>query len=323
MAGISAESLEPTGGDRTNRPTVVVGVDGSDHARWALKWAADEAHRRGSLLRIVYGETCRPEHLPAWYLPGSGLSPGEAIIDDAVALVATRYPSVLTSSEVVDWPPGLVLAVASRNAQLLVVGARGSGGFQGLLLGSVSEQCIQYAHCPVVVVRGDPDAGPHRPGGYRIVVGLDGSLGSTRALEWALEEAGGLAASVEAVYGWDPPLGSLVMGPEHGSELVAREVVEAAGAQARRVAPAVSFTARTEVGRAVAVLLDACRGADQLVVGSHGHGRLWALLGSVPLQCVRRASCAVVVVRRHEGMEAPSGRPVDDEVGTPSLTRRA
>jgi nucleotide-binding universal stress UspA family protein len=321
MAGTGAESSGSTGGERRlDRPTVVVGVDGSDLARWALKWAADEAHRRGSLLRIVYGETHRPEHVPAWYQPGSDLSPAEAIIDDAVALVATRYPSVLTSSEVVEWPPGLVLAVASRNAQLLVVGARGSGGFQGLLLGTVSEQCIQYAHCPVVVVHADPDVGTHRPDGYRIVVGLDGSLGSTRALEWALEEARGLSASVEAVYGWDPPRGALVTRPEHGSELVTREVVEAAGVQARRVAPDVSFTARTEVGHAVPVLLDASRGADQLVVGSHGHGRLRALLGSVPLQCVRRASCAVVVIRRQEGVEAASGRPVHDEVGTPSLT---
>jgi nucleotide-binding universal stress UspA family protein len=321
MAGTSAESSGPSDGQgRLDRPTVVVGVDGSDHARWALKWAADEAHRRGSLLRIVHGETHRPEHVPAWYQPGPDLSPGQAIIDDAVALVATRYPSVLTSSEVVDWPPGLVLAVASRNAQLLVVGARGSGGFQGLLVGTVSEQCVQYAHCPVVVVHADPDVGPYCPDGYRIVVGLDGSLGSTRALQWALAEAPGLSASVEAVYGWDPPRGALVMGPEHGSELVAREVVDAAGVQARRVAPGVPFTARTEVGHAVPVLLDASRGADQLVVGSHGHGRLRALVGSVPLQCVRRASCAVVVVRRHEGPEAPSGRPVDAEVGTPSLT---
>ena len=106
--------------------TIVVGVDGSEHSRLALKWAADEAKRRGSLLRIVYAQTSAPQDVPGWYEPSStDLTPAEAIIADSVGLVATRHPSVLARGEVEEWPASLVLTIASRSADLLVVGARG------------------------------------------------------------------------------------------------------------------------------------------------------------------------------------------------------
>jgi len=64
---------------------VVVGIDGSEHSRFALKWASDEAKHRGVTLRILFAQISDPEHVPDWYEPGSGdLSPGGAIVDDAV-----------------------------------------------------------------------------------------------------------------------------------------------------------------------------------------------------------------------------------------------
>jgi nucleotide-binding universal stress UspA family protein len=290
---------DPHVADRTTR-SIVVGVDGSAHARVALKWAADEAKRRGLPLKVLFAQISDVKNVPAWYAPGSSdLTPGEAVIDDAVGLVATRHPSVMVRGEVVAWPPPLALTVASRSAELLVVGARGKGGFEELLLGSVSDQCIQYAHGPVVIVHADPDDLPLRAVEPRIVVGIDGSLGSTRALCWALDEARLRSASVEAVYAWQyPPVGAFVVGPMHGSEAVAREVVAAATAHAERVGPDVSFKASTAFDAEVPALLDACAGADLLVVGSRGHGRFQhGLLGSIAHQCARHATCAVVVVR--------------------------
>jgi nucleotide-binding universal stress UspA family protein len=295
--------------DHTAR-SIVVGVDGSSHARSALKWAADEAERRRLPLRVMFAQVREVKNVPVWYAPGStDLTPGEAVIDDAVGLVATRHPSVMVRGEVVERPPSSVLTVASRSAELLVVGARGKGGFEELLLGSVSDQCIQHAHGPVVVVHADPDDLPLRAVAPRVVVGVDGSLGSTRALSWALEEARLRSASVEAIYAWQyPPVGAFVVAPMHGSEAFAREVVAAATAHAERAAPDVAFSARTAFDAEVPALLDACRGADLLVVGSRGHGRFHdGLLGSIAQQCARHATCAVVVFRprvSEDGREA-------------------
>ncbi len=120
----NSEGLDP-------EPTIVVGVDGSDHSRFALKWAADEAKKHGYLLRILYGRIDEPKHVPAWYEAGScDLSPEQAVIDDAYGLVGTRHPSVRAQREIVEWPPAMALTAASRSARLLVLGARGMGGFE-------------------------------------------------------------------------------------------------------------------------------------------------------------------------------------------------
>ena len=223
----------------SDRREVVVGIDGSEHSRFALKWASDEAKHRDVTLRILFAQISDPEHLPEWYEPGSGdLSPGQAIVDDAVGLVATRHPGLLVHSEIAEWPPSLTLTVASRSADLLVVGARGKGGFKELILGSVSDQCIQYAHCPVAVVHGDPDMLPLRAVESRIVVGIDGSLGSTRALQWALEEAKIRSASVDAVYAWQyPPIGTFIPGPRDGFQIFAEEITDAATEYAKKWRP--------------------------------------------------------------------------------------
>ncbi len=288
--------------DRGEERTIVVGIDGSEHSRWALKWAADEAKRRGSLLRIVFAQISSPKDVPGWYEAGStDLSPAEAIIDDAVGLVATRHPSVLARGEVDEWPASLVLTIASRSADLVVLGARGLGGFKGLLLGSVSDQCVEYAHCPVAVVRTDIDELPLRATQSRIVVGIDGSIGSTRALRWTLEEARIRSATVEAVYAWHyPPVGAFVLGPTDGFEVVANETVDAATQYANEVAPEVRFVARTCFNAEIPALLDAANGAELLVVGAKGHGRFHdTLLGSVAHQCIRHAECPVIVARPH------------------------
>jgi nucleotide-binding universal stress UspA family protein len=286
--------------------TVVVGVDGSFQARSALKWAADEAGRRGSMLRILCAEIADPAHLPPWFDPKTSDVTGcQAIVDDAEGLVATGHPSVFATAEVMDWPAAVALTEASGAADLLVVGSRGSGPFQELLLGSVSDQCIQYAHCPVVVVHTDADGPPLLGAPPRIVVGVDGSLASTRSLRWALEEAQLRAASVSGVFAWEyPPVPELVE-PIQGYEVVALDVVDAAIEYAERFAPQVPFVASARLGDPVTVLLGESRDADLLVMGASGHGSFRnSLLGSVAHQCVRHANSDVVVVRSKEGVRS-------------------
>jgi nucleotide-binding universal stress UspA family protein len=140
--------------------TIVVGVDGSDGARRALEWAADEARLRGARLLAIH----------TWHIPplttGVGpLDPPMTLDADTLArlesaaneLLESELAAVDTSGVEVERrvepsnPADALLAEAS-DADLLVVGSRGRGGFSGLLLGSVSQQVSQHAPCPVVIV---------------------------------------------------------------------------------------------------------------------------------------------------------------------------
>ena len=133
---------------------IVVGVDGSESSARALTWALGEAQRGGGTLQLV----------SAWMFP---MALGYAfttsvhdvrdlardVVDRAVARVAEAAPGVPVSGETVEQPAGPGLVAAAKDAELLVVGSRGRGGFEGLLLGSVSQYCTRHATCSVVVVR--------------------------------------------------------------------------------------------------------------------------------------------------------------------------
>ena len=140
--------------------TIVVGVDGSQCARDALARAGSEAALRGARLRIV----CAWEVPPAVY--AGGFAPpideatlagfreqAEAVVREAVAEVGRMRPSVSCEGEVLEGQPAEVLLAEARDASLIVVGNRGRGGFASLLLGSVSQQVVHHAACPVLVVR--------------------------------------------------------------------------------------------------------------------------------------------------------------------------
>jgi nucleotide-binding universal stress UspA family protein len=139
----------------------VVGVDGSAGGDKALRWAVAEAELRGAMLHIVVG---------AWYtqiwsvyapIPAVELTESAApILSQAVGVARAQWPDVLIREDIVVEPPAKALIEASKDASVLVVGSRGRGGFAGLLLGSVSQQCIVHAACPVVVVPSSPDERP-------------------------------------------------------------------------------------------------------------------------------------------------------------------
>ena len=238
---------------------IVVGVDGSGQSLLALKWAADEARRRGVILHVVYAGTGCPKTVPDWFRSEGDLSAGEAVVDDAVALVATSHPGVIVTGTTMELPPEEALTVASRSAGLLVVGARGRGGFAGLLLGSVGETCMQQASCPVAIVRTAPiDAGRSSHAG-RIVVGVDGSAGSDRGLRWALDEGERRSVLVLAIHAWHEPYNSgLAVALSNQHDVLAREVVEHAKVSAHLWNPRVQCSAELRYGPAVAELCGVC-----------------------------------------------------------------
>jgi nucleotide-binding universal stress UspA family protein len=140
--------------DAPTSPLIIVGVDGSPEAAAALAWAVDEARLHGARLHVVHAYPV----LSA--LTGSTGDELYAHLEtDAKELlqrIAAAGPSVEDLSVNylgVPGNPAEVLIEASREAKLLVVGSRGLGGFMGLVMGSVSSQCVHHSHCPVLVVR--------------------------------------------------------------------------------------------------------------------------------------------------------------------------
>jgi nucleotide-binding universal stress UspA family protein len=143
---------------------IVVGVDGSSSSEEALRWALGQAERTGQPVEAVI----------SWSVPVTygGMGGAAAItafdweddatstLKDTVAKAVDSPDADRVSQRVVMGPPAQVLLDAAADADLLVVGSRGRGGFKGLLLGSVSQEVVARAACPVVVVRapGDPQA---------------------------------------------------------------------------------------------------------------------------------------------------------------------
>jgi nucleotide-binding universal stress UspA family protein len=88
----------------------------------------------------------------------------ERVVANAVVDVAGAHPSVPVRGRALQGNPAAVLIRAARDAELLVVGSRGHGGFVGALLGSVGQHCVHHASCPVVIIRG-PETPRPKPGG--------------------------------------------------------------------------------------------------------------------------------------------------------------
>jgi nucleotide-binding universal stress UspA family protein len=147
---------------------IVVGVDGSQASKDALSWALAEARLRGDTVIAIHAWT-PPYPAAALTYPTSAAAPGGLVtpVDEATAEAMRKGAEELLAGTVseaaaddvtveqrlMDGPAASALIEAAKDAELLVVGSRGHGGFTGLLLGSVSQQVANHAPCPVVIVR--------------------------------------------------------------------------------------------------------------------------------------------------------------------------
>ena len=149
-------------------PGIIVGVDGSDNSRRALDWAMREAMQRRLPLTVmtVQPDPVRPATGIYWGVHGENSFKPELaqkalqkLADDVASQIGGTVPEIIVSATTGEVAEELVKA--SRDADMLVVGSRGSGGFTRLLLGSTSSQVTHHAACPVVVVPGTHQ--PARP----------------------------------------------------------------------------------------------------------------------------------------------------------------
>jgi nucleotide-binding universal stress UspA family protein len=281
---------------------VVVGVDGSDSALRAVRWAADEAARRRAPLRLVTAFAWTADTVVGQ--PGLGtryrdimLQQSQRGLAKAVATAETQQPGLELTPELrIGFPIG-TLAEEARQAQLLVVGDRGLSRVEGLMVGSVGVAMAAHAACPVVVVRGPEQTDANRP----IAVGVDGRPVSEAALAFAFHAAADRAVPLVAVHTWwdtflDPGLTTQLFRDE--DQVYQQEVL------AERLAGWSEKYPQVEVMRVVArdrpaqLLLKQSRDAQLVVVGSRGHGEFAGLvLGSVSNALVHKAGCPVAIVR--------------------------
>ncbi len=179
---------------------VVVGVDGSPKDERSVTWAAQAAVDRGAQLRIVYGFT----FVGAAY--GYGLPPidvdeiSETITEPLAEQARTLQRDLPVTTSGIAGDPAVALVTVSKEADLLVVGARGLGRLASRILGSVSQKVAAQAHCPVTVVRSE-SASPQGP----VTVGVDPADIIPEVIEHAYEEAGHRGLGVRLLSVLSPP----------------------------------------------------------------------------------------------------------------------
>ena len=291
--------------------SILVGVSNAEDTDAALDWAAAEASRRGCSLHLV--------HSLQWLLQDAFgasdevraglLVDGNEILARAAARVrAARPDAVVATSLDLDADPATALldrADVPDGALMIVLGSKGRSRLGDLLAASSTLATIHDAHCPVVVVRGPvPHPGPTAP----VVVGVDGSDLSARAVEAAFAEAALWGTGVRAVLTWHAPT---MWSPEMaayavlGDEERRRIAQGCTEAVARSLAvwsdtyPDVPVEQVVREGHAGEALVQASRGARLLVVGSRGRGGFTGLLlGSVSSAAIHHAECPVMVCHR-------------------------
>jgi nucleotide-binding universal stress UspA family protein len=279
---------------------VVVGFDGSAAAQYAVQYGAREALLRGCGLRIVHAFGW-PVVLPPFHAPydQDDRGPRAAMLDllaQTAHQVQADHPHLSVTTRLVDGSPGGVLVGVSRDAQLLVVGHRGLGGFSGLLLGSVAGQAASHSHCPVVVVRGN-----HPADGAPVVLGTDGSSGANRAAEIAFAQA--QLRDVELILAHHQPArtnptSAIAAANSRFWAVVGDSAAGALGVGARY--PDVKYRTEVVPGDSVAsalITLARHTSAGLLVVGSRGRGGFRGLvMGSTSRNLIEHAPCPVMVV---------------------------
>jgi nucleotide-binding universal stress UspA family protein len=293
--------------DAVRTGPVVVGFDNSPGARAALEFAAAQAKVRGVGLRVV----------SAFHLVVSDLGIGagvpweletiEAIrraahddAQEAARWAASAHPELPVEVAVAPGPAAGVLLEQTKDAGLVVLGSHGRGGFLDLLLGGTAREVATHQHAPTVVVR------TAEPKSDRVVVGIDGSPDSLRALAFAFDMASRTGGSLTAVHTWDvPPIGALTGVPSPEPPALVREVadveVRAALEELAGFAeqyPDVQVEHKVLRGAPVPLLVAEAADAGLLVVGSRGRGGfVGLLLGSVSHGVLHHAAGNVAVVR--------------------------
>ncbi|WP_350275831.1 universal stress protein [Kribbella sp. HUAS MG21] len=290
----------------TTQPApIVVGYDGSTGSRHALAWATAEAVRTMAPLRLVEALELVISTRPA----AGHVVPLEAVrtvrtrgLEAVAESVRLHHPHLTVETGLVGGAAPKVLIEAAQDARLLVLGSRGLGGWSGLLVGSVAVQVTTHAPCPVIVIPHELRQHDHH--GPAVVVGVDGSKASAKAIDFAFEQADSLHARVIALHAWTSPYltyadsTSMLAFDEEQVRNEARLLVAESVAGAAADHPDVQWTTELVTGSPAQALVRRAEFADLLVVGSRGRGGFTGLLlGSVSQSALHHAPSPIAIVR--------------------------
>lgn len=321
-----SEAYRPDASRLSNGQGIVVGVDGSDQSLCALVWAAQEAERRRTPLYVVTAYTVpvfAASSMDAGYatVDDSVVREGaQAVLDQAISKIAGHNIEIVPRVETGD-ASGVLLEL-SEEAELMVVGSRGRGGFVGRLLGSVSAALPAHSKCPTVVVplycapRLD-EAGVEapKPKGEPcpraeevekvVVVGVDGSEQARMASLVAAEQAEARGLPLRVVCSLPPFTGSLAWMPTPvdrdalHSEIMVQ--LNAGKAWLQSHFPRLDISVELLDGTPVEVLIESSRTAELVVLGTRGRGGFAGmLLGSTSQGVLHHAKGPVLVVPDRE-----------------------
>lgn len=266
----------------TTRP-VMVGVDGSEQSLQAVEWAAMEARRYSLPLRIVSAPALLPRAHSYYESPTAVGNALRGISARALAAAITRAeevaPGLSVTTELLSGAPALAVTECGSQAAMLVVGARGAGGFAAMVLGSVSRYVASRAECPVIVVREEAMA-VHR----EIAVGVRDPQDTTETLAFAFEEAAMRHADLVAVHAWfwlPSALRLRVEGEGEGATLQATTPEQISAEAASRLTAVLDrwrdkypdVRVRHDIihGHPARVLASYSARADLVVIGRHTH----------------------------------------------------
>ncbi|MGW0818605.1 universal stress protein [Streptomyces viridiviolaceus] len=286
------------------RRPITAGVDGSEESLAALRWAAREAVRRGTPLRVVHAWRYQPREVVGAADRDTQEQWVRDTVDEAVRTVTGRHPELEVSTCVREGDSVAALLAAAADAETLVLGSRGHGRVVGFLLGSVGQQVIAETTRPVVLVRaGDRPTG--EAVGREIVVGQQGEPeDSADVLGFAFETAAARGATVRAVRAWSlPPVfayspASLkLLDDAGGLEPYEKKALGEALKPWRERFPDVPVVEHVEIGSAGQVLLSVAGRAQLMVVGRRARrSAVGARIGSVAHGVLHHADCPVAVV---------------------------
>jgi nucleotide-binding universal stress UspA family protein len=289
---------------------IIVGVDGSPVSQVAVDWAAHTAALRGVALKLVHVLNppvvmAFPEvPMPAGYLQWQEdegrtlLATAVKTAKEAALAVGSGSRPITVTTEMVSGSSVPVLVELSGQAQMIVVGCRGRGALARGLLGSVSTGVLHHATCPVAVVHDEDPLIPH-PSKAPVVVGVDGSPTSERAVEIAFDEASFRGVDLVAVHVWSdtgmlefPGVDWSVL--QSGAEETLAERLAGWGERY----PDVLVRRVVVADRPAHQLLEQAQAAQLLVIGSRGRGGFAGMvLGSVSTAVANAARIPVIVAR--------------------------
>ena len=291
---------------------LIVGVDGSDSSRHALEWSAHQAMLRGLGVLIVAATRPLAMNGFGWW-PGTEQRAEEAegsgaqrLLDHAYDWISRLFPELSVRTRLsFDRPAqALIEEASSPGAAAVVVGSRGLSGIAAAFVGSVGIELAARSPVPVIVLPRD-HAAAHGVRS-RVIVGVDGSEPSRRALEFAFNQAEFADTDLVAVSAWQPLVAfAAATGPippelfdDATAAEAARQALDEELMDLRLIRPNVRVHTRVVRAHPVVALLEEATPADLIVVGSRGRGGFRGLLlGSVSHSVLHGARGPVAILR--------------------------